>query len=50
MKHVSGINEAYDVMQRNLSFGVSEEEQQQPETLKKTRFKVIEPKEFHLSF
>ena len=52
MKHVSGINEAYDAMKQNLSFGGSEEENRSmtPNTLKRTRFKVIEPKEFRLSF
>ena len=49
MKHLSGINEAYDAMKQNLSFGGSEEGET-PATLKKTRFKVIEPKEFRLSF
>lgn len=50
MKHVSGINEAYDAMKQNLSFGGSEEGDTPVPTLKKTRFKVIEPKEFRLSF
>lgn len=27
MKHVTGINEAYDVMKQNLSFGGSDEEE-----------------------
>lgn len=49
MKHVSGINEAYDAMKQNLSFGGSEEEKS-PIQNKKTRFKVVEPKIYRLSF